>query len=161
MHKISIIRNILLSTLCVVVLSSCGTLRISEADRKFISEGKKSLLVTQNFNLLGRVTRKIILDITDTEDSDIKFDIKQVTINIISIDGKEVAGKWYRANEELAVEPGKHTIEAKYTIKTESKLSPSPKSDTQTIDYLFEGGKRYKIYVEEYLYHYKINIKPY
>ena len=71
-----------------------------------------------------------------------------------------MAGKWYRANEEVAVEPGKHTIEAKYTIKTESKLSPSPKSDTQTIEYLFEGGKTYKICVEEYLDHYKINIKP-
>ena len=30
-----------------------------------------------------------------------KFDIKQVTIDIISIDGKEVAGKWYRANEAI------------------------------------------------------------
>ena len=150
-------KNILITTLFIIALSSCGTLRISEADRKFISEGKKSLLVTQNFNLLGRVTRKIILDVTDTE----AFDIKQVTIKIISIDGKDVAGKWYRANEEVAVEPGKHTIEAKYTIKTESKLSPSPKSDTQTIDYLFDGGKRYKIYVEEYLDHYKFNIKPY
>ena len=154
-------KNILITTLFIIALSSCGTLRISEADRKFISEGKKSLLVTQNFNLLGRATRKIIVDITDTEDSDIKFDIKQVTIKIISIDGKDVAGKWYRANEEVAVEPGKHTIEAKYTIKTESKLSPSPKSDTQRIEYLFEGGKKYKIYVEEYLDHYKINIKPY
>ena len=150
-------KNILLTTLFIIALSSCGTLKISEVDRKLVSEGKKSLLVTQNFNLLGRVTRKIILDITDTE----AFDLKQVTINIISIDGKEVAGKWYRANEEVAVEPGKHTIEAKHTIKAESKLSLSLKSDTQTIDYLFEGGKRYNIYVEEYLDHYKINIKPY
>ena len=150
-------KNTLITTLFVIALSSCGTLKISEVDKKLVSEGKKSLLVTQNFNLLGRVTRKIILDVTDTE----AFDIKQVTIKIISIDGKDVAGKWYRANEEVAVEPGKHTIEAKYTIKTESKLSPSPKSDTQTIDYLFDGGKRYKIYVEEYLDHYKFNIKPY
>ena len=157
MHNISIMKKIVLITLFILALSSCGTLQVSEADRKQISKGKKSSLSTQNFNLLGRVTRKIILDITDTE----AFDIKQVTINIISIDGKEVAGKWYRANEQVAVEPGEHTIEAKYTIKTESKLSPSPKSDNQTIDYLFEGGKRYKIYVEEYLDHHKINIKQY
>jgi hypothetical protein len=63
MHKISIMKNILLTTLFIIALSSCGTLKISEVDRKLVSEGKKSLLVTQNFNLLGRVTRKIILDI--------------------------------------------------------------------------------------------------
>jgi hypothetical protein len=150
-------KKILLITLFVLALSSCGTLRVREADRKLVSEGKKSLLVTQNFDLSDSIMRKMILDTSDNE----SFDIKQSTVNIISIDGKEVVGKWYRANEEVAIEPGRHKIVAEYTVETKTKNDPSSQSGTQTIDYLFEGGKRYRIYAFEHFDNYEIRIEPY
>jgi hypothetical protein len=157
MNNISILRKILITMLCIVALSSCGTLEISDKDKKLIKQGKKSLLVTSNFTLTESIFRKATLDIA----GDSSFDIRQVTINIISIDGKKVNKKWHQANEEVSIEPGKHIIEAEYTLDTKSNLSPSPRSDTQIIDYSFEGGKKYKLYLQEYLNHFEIGIKPF
>jgi hypothetical protein len=41
-----------------------------------------------------------------------------VPVDIESIDGKEV-GKWFRANEQVAVEPGTHEIVATCTQKVD------------------------------------------
>ncbi len=160
MHKISIMRNILLTTLCIVVLSSCGTLHISEADRKLISEGKKSLLVTQNpdvLDYLSLIPIQVLIGVFDDEEA---ISVDTISVDIIRIDGEEVE-EWYRANEEVAVEPGIHEIVATYTVRDRTKNSSSCQSDTQTINYLFEGGKRYRIYVLEHLDWYEICIAPF
>jgi hypothetical protein len=159
MHKISIIRNTLLTTLCIVVLSSCGTLNISEADRKLVSEGKKSLLVTRNRDPLHYLAViPILIDALGGE---------PVPVDIESIDGKEI-GKWFRANEQVAVEPGTHEIVATCTQEVDDinrdiddKENLPYRSCTQTINYTFEPGKRYRIFAVEYLTHCEIRIEPY
>ena len=159
MHEMSTMRNILLTTLCIVVLSSCGTLRTSEADRKLISEGKKSLLVTRNRDPLHYLAVIPIL-IDALGGAPTKVDIER-------IDGKEV-GKWFRANEEAALEPGIHEIVATCTQKVDDinrdvddKDNLPYRSCTQTINYTFEAGKRYRIFAVEYLTHCEIRIEPY
>ncbi|MHC4085153.1 MAG: DUF2057 domain-containing protein [Planctomycetota bacterium] len=159
MHKISIMRNTLLTTLYIVVLSSCGTLHTSEADRKLVSEGKKSLLVTRNRDPLHYLAViPILIDALGGE---------PVPVDIESIDGKEV-GKWFRANEQVAVEPGAHEIVATCTQKVDDinrdiddKDNLPYRSCTQTINYTFEAGKRYRIFAVEYLTHCEIRIEPY
>ena len=152
MHERSIMRNIIIGTLCIFLLCSCGTLRISEADRRLVCEGKKSLLVTQNpeplyyFLIIPYLLSKL-------SGGPIDVDIKEV-------DGKELE-EWFKANEEIALEPGWHEIVATYTVRSDRNLAPDPKSDTQSINYLFEGGKRYRIFLVEYLDHYKLHIEPY
>ena len=154
-----IMRNILLITLCIVVLSSCGTLRISKADRKLVSEGKKSLLVTRNRDFLDYFyVIPILIDALGGE---------PVEVDIESIDGEKVR-EWLAANEEVAVEPGTHEIVATCTQKfddinrdIDDKENLPTRSCTQTISYTFEGGKRYKIYAVEYLTHCEIRIGPY
>jgi hypothetical protein len=152
-------RNILITILCIVLLSSCGTLHISKADRKLISEGKKSLLITRNRDPLDYFY--VIPILTDALGGE------PTEVDIKSIDGKKV-GKWYKANEEVAVEPGTHEIVATCTQKVDdikrdiddTENLPS-RSCTQTINYTFEGGKKYRIYVVEYLTHGEIRIGPY
>jgi len=159
MYKISTTRNILLTTICIVVLSSCGTLHISEVDRKLISEGKKSLLVTRNRDPLDYFyVLPILIDALGGVPTE---------VDIESIDGKKV-GKWYKANEEVAVEPGVHEITATCIQEVDdinrdiddTKNLPS-RSCTQTINYTFEAGKRYRIYAVEYLTHCEVRIGPY
>jgi hypothetical protein len=134
-------RNILLAILCVVLLSSCGTLHVSQADRKLISDGKKSLLVTQNRDPSDYFyVIPILIDALDGQPTE---------VDIRSIDGKKV-GKWYKANEQVAVEPGVREVVATYTIRDE-KDDSLDQSETQTINYFFEGGKRYRLYVLEHL----------
>lgn len=153
MRKISIIKNILLTTLLIVVLSSCGTLHISDADRRLVNEGKKSLLVTRNpeplyyLLVIPYLLSKWLAG-------------GPIAVNIKEVDGKKVEG-WFKANKEIALEPGWHEIVAAYTVRSDSKLDPDPKSDTQSINYLFEGGKRYRIFLVTYLDHYKLSIEPY
>jgi hypothetical protein len=152
-------RNILLTTLCIVVLSSCGTLHISEADRKLISEGKKSLLITRNRDPLDYFyVIPILIDALGGE---------PVPVDIESIDGEEVE-EWFRANEEVAVDPGIHEIVATCTQKVDDinrdiddKDNLPYRSCTQTINYTFEAGKRYRIFAVEYLTHCEIRIGPY
>lgn len=159
MHKISIMRNILVTTLFVFVLSSCGTLHISEADRKLISEGKKSLLVTRNRDPLHYLAViPILIDALGGAPTE---------VDIETIDGKEV-GEWFRANEQVAVEPGTHEIVATCTQKVDDinrdiddKDNLPYRSCTQTIHYAFEGGKKYRIFAVEYLTHCEIRIEPY
>jgi len=152
-------RNILLTTLCIVVLSSCGTLRTSEADRKLISEGKKSLLVTRNRDPLHYLAViPILIDALGGAPTE---------VDIETIDGEEV-GKWFRANEEAALEPGTHEIVATCTQKVDDinrdiddKDNLPYRSCTQTISYTFEAGKRYRIFAVEYLTRCEIRIEPY
>jgi len=133
-------RNILLTILCVVLLSSCGTLHVSQADKKLISEGKKSLLVTQNRDPSDYFyVIPILIDALDGQPTE---------VDIRSIDGQKV-GKWYKANEQVAVEPGVREVVATYTIRDE-KDDSLDQSETQTINYFFEGGKRYRLYVLEH-----------
>ena len=151
-------RNILLTTLCIVVLSSCGTLRTSEADRKLISEGKKSLLVTRNRDPLHYLAViPILIDALGGAPTE---------VDIETIDGEEV-GKWFRANEEAALEPGMHEIVATCTQKVDDinrdiddKDNLPYRSCTQTISYTFEAGKRYRIFAVEYLTRCEIRIEP-
>ncbi len=163
-HLFSVLRFILigtLATLSIFVLSSCGSLRISQADRKLISEGKKSLLVTQNPGLLdfaALIPIEILIGVFDDEGT-VSHDI--IEVDIEKIDGNEVDEEWFRANEEVAVEPGIHQIEATYTVRNRTKNSSSCESDTQTINYSFEGGKRYRMYVLEHFDWYEICIGPY
>lgn len=152
-------RNILLATLSVVVLSSCGTLRPSEADRKLISAGKKSLLVTRNRDPLHYlVVIPILIDALGGAPT--KVDIEM-------IDGEEV-GVWFRANEEVAVEPGIREIVATCTQRIDDINRDIDDKDnlpyrlcTHTINYTFEGGKRYRLFALEYLTHCEIRIEPY
>jgi len=152
-------RNTLLTTLCIVVLSSCGTSHISEADRKLISEGKKSLLVTRNRDPLHYlVVIPILIDALGGAPT--KVDIE-------TIDGKEV-GKAFRANEQVALEPEIHEIVATCTQKVDDinrdiddKDNLPYRTCTQTINYTFEAGKRYRIFAVEYLTHCEIRIEPY
>ena len=152
-------RNILLTILCIFVLSSCGTLHVSQEDRKLISEGKKSLLVTRNRDPLDYFfVLPILIDALGGVPTE---------VDIEGIDGKKV-GKWYKANEEVAVEPGVHEITATCIQEVDdinrdiddTENLPS-RSCTQTISYTFEGGKRYRIYAVEYLTHCEIRIGPY
>ena len=152
-------RNVLLATLCIVLLSSCGTLHISEADRKLISEGKKSLLVTRNRDPLHYLAViPILIDALGGAPTE---------VDIETIDGKEV-GEWFRANEQVAVEPGTHEIVATCTQKVDDINRDIDDEDnlpyrscTQTINYTFEAGKRYRIFAVEYLTHCEIRIEPY
>jgi hypothetical protein len=152
-------RNILLTILCVVLLSSCGTLHVSQEDKKLISEGKKSLLVTRNRDPLDYFfVIPILIDALGGVPTE---------VDIEGIDGKKV-GKWYKANEEVALEPGVHEVTATCTQEVDdinrdiddTENLPS-RSCTQTISYTFEGGKRYRIYAVEYLTHCEIRIGPY
>ena len=152
-------RNILLTILCIFVLSSCGTLHVSQEDRKLISEGKKSLLVTRNRDPLDYFfVLPILIDALGGVPTE---------VDIEGIDGKKV-GKWYKANEEVAIEPGVHEITATCIQEVDdinrdiddTENLPS-RSCTQTISYTFEGGKRYRIYAVEYLTHCEIRIGPY
>ena len=152
-------RNILLTILCVVMLSSCGTLHVNQEDKKLISEGKKSLLVTRNRDPLDYFyVIPILIDALGGVPTE---------VDIEGIDGKKV-GKWYKANEEVAVEPGVHEITATCIQEVDdinrdiddTENLPS-RSCTQTISYTFEGGKRYRIYAVEYLTHCEIRIGPY
>ena len=152
-------RNILLTILCVVLLSSCGTLHVSQEDKKLISEGKKSLLITRNRDPLDYFfVIPILIDALGGVPTE---------VDIEGIDGKKV-GKWYKANEEVAVEPGVHEVTATCTQEVDdinrdiddTENLPS-RSCTQTISYTFEGGKRYRIYAVEYLTHCEIRIGPY
>jgi hypothetical protein len=88
-------------------------------------------------------------------------------VDIESIDGKEV-GEWFRANEEVALEPGIHEIIATCTQEVDDINRDIDDTDnlpyrscTQTISYAFEGGKRYRIFAVEYLTHCEIRIEPY
>jgi hypothetical protein len=90
-----------------------------------------------------------------------------VPVDIESIDGKEV-GKWFRANEQVAVDPGTHEIVATCTQKVDDinrdiddKENLPYRSCTQTINYTFEPGNRYRIFAVEYLTHCEIRIEPY
>lgn len=147
----------LLTALCLVLLASCSTRELSDSDQKRVKRGDMSVLVTTNPTITGRILRKATLDII----GDSPFDIRQVTIDILSIDGQTVDQAWYHANEEIALEPGRHVIEAEYSLETQSTLSPEPREGTLSIDYVFEGGQKYEIYLEEYLNHFEIGIKPF
>ena len=152
-------RKILPAMLSVVVLSSCGTLRPSEADRKLIREGKKSLLVTRNRDPLHYlVVIPIVIDALGGAPT--KVDIE-------SVDG-EAVGAWFRANEQVAVEPGIHEIVATCTQELDDINRDVDDEDnlpyrlcTQAISYIFEGGRRYRIFAVEYLTHCEIRIEPY
>ena len=70
-----------------------------------------------------------------------------ILVDIITVDGKEVVNK-FKANEEVAVEPGLREIEAKCREKVDSwnrdiddKSDVTYQTRTQTINYTFEGGK--------------------
>ena len=135
-------RNVLLTitTLCVFVLSSCGAKHISKEDKKLISEGKKSLLVTQNRDPSDYLfVIPILIDALGGQPTQ---------VDIESIDGQEV-GRWFKANQEVALEPGVREVAATYTIRDEEDDSLY-QSDVQTISYFFEGGKRYRLYVLEH-----------
>jgi hypothetical protein len=133
-------RNILLAAMCIVVLSSCGTLHVSQEDKKLISEGKKSLLTTQNRDPSDYFfVIPILIDALGGQPTQ---------VDIESIDGQEV-GRWFKANQEVAVEPGIREVAATYTIRDE-KDDSLYQSDVQTISYFFEGGKRYRLYVLEH-----------
>lgn len=163
MHKISIMKNILLTILFIIALSSCGTLKISEIDRKLVSEGKKSLLITQNREPLFYLT--LIPSIIDPIIGEpISVDI--ITVDGKDVDGNEVANK-FKANEEVAVEPGLHVIVAKCREKVDSwnrdiddKSDATYQTRTQFIDYTFEGGKKYRIYAKSFIGGCKLYIEP-
>jgi hypothetical protein len=87
--------------------------------------------------------------------------VDTISVDIETIDGNEVEEEWFRANEEVAVEPGTHEIVATYTIREKTSNSSSCQSETQTINYSFEGGKRYRTYVLEHFDWYEICIGPY
>ncbi|MHC4118299.1 MAG: DUF2057 domain-containing protein [Planctomycetota bacterium] len=151
-------RNILLTTMCVFVLSSCGTLRVSKEDRKLINEGKKSLLLTRNRDPLHYLA--VIPILIDA------FGGKPTKVDIESVDGKEV-GKWYRANEQVALEPGMHEVVATWTVEVndinravDGEEGVAYRSATETISYTFEGGKRYRIFALEYLTRCELCIEP-
>ena len=139
-------KKLLLSILIISSLSSCGTMKIGEADRKLIKDGKKSLLVTKNPEPLFYFTGiPILLD---------KLFGHPVSIDIKTIDGKEIE-EWYRANEAVAVEPGSREIVAEGTQKItdvdrdiDDKSNSPKRSFTQTIYYTFEGGKKYRILID-------------
>ena len=152
-------RNILLTILCVVMLSSCGTMRISQEDKKLVSEGKKSLLVTRNRDPLDYFfVIPILIDALGGE---------PIEVDIESIDGEKVR-VWLAANERVAVEPGTHEIVATCTQKIDDidrDIDDTEKLPyrlcTETISYTFEGGKKYRIFAVEYLTHCEIRIEPY
>jgi hypothetical protein len=152
-------RNVLLVTLCILVLSSCGTSHTSEADRDLVREGKKSLLVTRNPDPVHYLALiPILIDALGGALTE---------VDIETIDGNEV-GKWFSANEEVAVEPGIHEIVATCTQEVDDidrdiddKDDLPYRSCTQTINYTFEAGMRYRIFAVEYLTHCEIRIEPY
>jgi len=148
MRKISIMKHMLLTILFIIALSSCGTLKISEADRKLVSEGKKSVLVTENREPLFYLT--LIPSIIDSITGE------PISVDIITVDGKEVVTRFkdrLKANVEIVVEPGLRIIVAECKEKVDSwnrdiddKSDATNQTRTQTIDYTFEGGKKYRIY---------------
>ncbi len=152
-------KYILLTTLFIAALSSCGTLTISEADRKLVSEGEKSLLVTENIDPVYYLTG--IPQLLD------EIRGEHIWIDIITVDGKEVE-KWYTADEEVAVEPGPRIIVAECREKVDSwnrdiddNSNKTYQFRTQTIDHTFEGGKKYRIYAKSYIGGCRIFVEPF
>lgn len=156
-------KNILLTILFIIALSSCGTLKISEIDKKLVSEGKKSLLVTKNREPLFYLT--LIPSIIDPIIGEpISVDI--ITVDGNDVDGNDVANK-FKANQEVAVEPGLHEIVAECREKADSwnraiddKSDATYQTRTQTIYYKFEGGKKYIIYAKTYIGGCRLHIEP-
>lgn len=162
MHILSIMKNILLTTLFIIALSSCGTLTISEVDRKLVSEGKKSLLVTKNREPLFYLS--LIPSMIDPIIGE------PISVDIITVDGKEVGGKEvdkFKANEKVAVEPGLREVVVKCREKVDSwnrdiddKSDATYQTRTQTINYTFEGGKTYRIQARAYIGGCRMHIEP-
>ena len=134
-------RNILPAILCIFVLSSCGATHVSKEDRKLINEGKKSLLVTQN-----RDPSDYLFVIPILVDA---FGGQPTQVDIETIDGQEIERR-FKANQEVALAPGLREVAATYTMEDKEDNS-SYQSDVQTINYFFEGGKKYRLYVLEHL----------
>lgn len=153
-------KKILLTVLFITVLSSCGTLTVSDAEKKLVSEGKKSLLVTEN--------RDPIYYLTGLPQLFDEIGGEPISVYVLSIDGTDVKDKWFKADEEVAVEPGQRSIEAECKEKVDSwnrdvddKSESKYQTRTQTIDYKFEGGKKYLLYARPYIGGCRLFIKPY
>lgn len=143
-------KNTIAVVLVAMILGACGAMPISEADKKDIQSGSKALLVTNNRQLSDYLY--IIPIFIDTMGG------RPNQIVIEYIDGKPVPKEWKRVNQELALEPGEHVIEASCAVEiTDMNRDVNDTSDNdiqwsdQSLEFTFEGGKKYRIYAQEYI----------
>ena len=141
-------KNILI-LITIITLAACGSAPISDADKALVKESKKSILYTNNREPKDWLyIFPIFIDMlggTPTQ------------IHIREIDGKEI-GEWHSLNYEVALEPGKHYIYAACRVKlddiirdVDDKSGKEYQTTEHSFDYLFEGGKKYRMFAHEHL----------
>lgn len=143
-------KNILLITLLASTITACGAMPISDTDKQNVKAGKKAILETNNRQLSDYLfIIPIVLD---------GMFGAPTQINIESIDGKDVKKEWKRVNQLIVLEPGEHTIGASCGVEiTDMNRDVDDRSgddiqwSTEELSYTFEGGKKYRIYAQEYI----------
>jgi len=140
----------LLTVLMAFLLSACGAMPISDADKQGIKEGNKALLVTNNRQLSDYLY--IVPLVTDPMGG------QPDQIYIESVDGEKLDVDWKRVNYRVVLEPGKHVIEASCAVEidemnrdVDDQSGKDVQYTTQSIEYTFAGGKTYRIYAREYI----------
>lgn len=120
------------------------------ADKQGIKEGEKALLVTNNRQPSDYL--HIIPLITDP----LGGQPNEVTIE--SVDGELLDKDGKTVNYRVALEPGKHMIEASCAVEithmnrgVNDTSGKDVQYTKQLLEYTFVGGKTYRIYAREFI----------
>lgn len=90
---------VVLSTL--ILITSCGTTKLSTKESSEITSGKKAILQTYNQPLIGAIL----------------FDEQPVT-QIIAVDGKKLSSEIFNTDEKVAIDVGTHKVEFHCTSRS-------------------------------------------
>jgi uncharacterized lipoprotein YehR (DUF1307 family) len=92
--KVKMVDRIVLALFLAVFITSCGTTKLTKDDQANVDAGNKAIVKTYNQPLIGAMI----------------FDEQPVT-QILSVNGKKVAGEILKLDEQIAVDIGVHKVE--------------------------------------------------
>ena len=93
--------RIIVTLISSVLITSCGTTKLSTKEISEINSGKKAILQTYNQPLIGAII----------------FEEQPVT-QIIAVDGKKLPSEIFKTDEKIAIDVGFHKVEFRCTNRS-------------------------------------------
>ena len=93
--------RIIVTLISSVLITSCGTTKLSSKDISEFNAGKKAIVQTYNQPLIGAII----------------FEEQPVT-QIIAVDGKKLPSEIFKTDEKIAIDVGFHKVEFRCTNRS-------------------------------------------
>lgn len=135
----------------ILLIQSCGTQQLPQHEYVEVDKGEKSLLLTNNFEVLDPADLSYTLFVEPIFDALFGFleteNPSRKNIEVTLVDGSEVSTKLFKENQHILILPGIRKLSYICSVDYEEK-GKIGKYKKNNMSHMFEGGLVYEIFVK-------------